>query len=205
MQIILTKKYFRDVQFGILTKGKDVDKLSRKKDKQKAKEDEKLEKRRQKEEKLKKNAEKEKEREKKKQDKIKQTKGNSGGTISGQSQQSLIEDFAQSDTNRIPLFLEKCVRFIEDEGLDSEGIYRVPGNRAHVELLFQKFEEGKIRKKDFFLFPKFFCSFIAISSNSCTFVPDRWQRGYSLFGHSRQRCSNGTERLLFQEAATAYR
>ncbi|XP_015111308.1 rho GTPase-activating protein 190 isoform X4 [Diachasma alloeum] len=122
--------------------GKDGDKLTRKKDKQKAKEDEKLEKRRQKEEKLRKNAEKEKEREKKKQEKIKQTKGtNPGSTMSGQSQQSLIEDFAQSETNRIPLFLEKCVRFIEDEGLDSEGIYRVPGNRAHVELLFQKFEE----------------------------------------------------------------
>ncbi|XP_011307002.1 rho GTPase-activating protein 190 isoform X5 [Fopius arisanus] len=128
--------------FGILMKGKDGDKLTRKKDKQKAKEDEKLEKRRQKEEKLRKNAEKEKEREKKKQEKIKQTKGtNPGSAMSGQSQQSLIEDFAQSETNRIPLFLEKCVRFIEDEGLDSEGIYRVPGNRAHVELLFQKFEE----------------------------------------------------------------
>lgn len=61
----------------------------------------------------------------------------------GQSHQSLIEDFAQSETNRIPLFLEKCINFIEDEGLDSEGIYRVPGNRAHVELLFQKFEEGQ--------------------------------------------------------------
>lgn len=56
--------------------------------------------------------------------------------------QPMIEDFAQSDSNPIPLFLEKCVRFIEEEGLDSEGIYRVPGNRAHVELLFQKFEEG---------------------------------------------------------------
>lgn len=107
-----------------------------------------MEKRRQKEEKLKKHAEKEREREKKKQDKIKQTKGPGGGTggagasLTGQSQLSLIEDFAQSETNRIPLFLEKCVRFIEEEGLDSEGIYRVPGNRAHVELLFQKFEEG---------------------------------------------------------------
>lgn len=130
-------------QFGILSKSKDGDKLTRKKDKQKAKEDEKLEKRRQKEEKLKKHAEKEKEREKKKQEKIKQMKGGTGGTpISGQLQQPLIEDFAQSESNRIPLFLEKCVRFIEDEGLDSEGIYRVPGNRAHVELLFQKFEEG---------------------------------------------------------------
>lgn len=124
-----------------MNKSKDGDKLARKKDKQKAKEDEKLEKRRQKEEKLKKHAEKEKEREKKKQEKIKQTKGPGGTPISSQSQ-PLIEDFAQSETNRIPLFLEKCVRFIEDEGLDSEGIYRVPGNRAHVELLFQKFEEG---------------------------------------------------------------
>ncbi|XP_012277348.1 rho GTPase-activating protein 190 isoform X12 [Orussus abietinus] len=130
-------------QFGILAKGKEGDKLSRKRDKQKAKEDEKMEKRRLKEEKLKKHAEKEKEREKKKQEKLKQTKAGSGATMSGQSQlqQPLIEDFAQSETNRIPLFLEKCVRFIEDEGLDSEGIYRVPGNRAHVELLFQKFEE----------------------------------------------------------------
>ncbi|XP_033214904.1 rho GTPase-activating protein 190 isoform X3 [Belonocnema kinseyi] len=128
--------------FGILTKGKDGDKLTRKRDKQKAKEDEKLEKRRLKEEKLKKNAEKEREREKKKQEKMKQNKGSSGMNISGQMQpQSLIEDFAQSETNRIPLFLEKCVRFIEDEGLDSEGIYRVPGNRAHVELLFQKFDD----------------------------------------------------------------
>lgn len=42
----------------------------------------------------------------------------------------------------MPLFMEKCVRFIESEGLDSEGIYRVPGNRAHVDLLFQKFDEG---------------------------------------------------------------
>ena len=114
--------------------------MNRKKDKQKAKEDEKLEKRRQKEEKLKKHAEKEKEREKKKQEKIKQTKGASSALSMSQP---LIEDFAQSETNRIPLFLEKCVQFIEDEGLDSEGIYRVPGNRAHVELLFQKFEEGK--------------------------------------------------------------
>lgn len=56
--------------------------------------------------------------------------------------QTTLQDFAQSEENAIPLFLEKCVKFIEEEGLDSEGIYRVPGNRAHVDLLFQKFEEG---------------------------------------------------------------
>ena len=41
----------------------------------------------------------------------------------------------------IPLFLRKAITFIEREGLDAEGLYRVPGNRAHVELLFQKFDE----------------------------------------------------------------
>lgn len=122
--------------FGVLPKQlKDVerDKLIRKREKQKAKDDSRLEKRRLKEEKLRKVADKEKEREKKKQQKLKQ-KSTSGGPLK-------ISDFIQSEKNFIPLFLEKCVKFIEAEGLDSEGIYRVPGNRAHVDLLFQKFEE----------------------------------------------------------------
>ncbi|XP_031336151.1 rho GTPase-activating protein 190 isoform X8 [Photinus pyralis] len=122
--------------FGVLPKQlKDIeqDKLTRKREKQKAKDDSKLEKRRLKEEKLRKVADKEKEREKKKQQKLKQ-KSSSGGPPK-------ISDFIQSEKNFIPLFMEKCVKFIEAEGLDSEGIYRVPGNRAHVDLLFQKFEE----------------------------------------------------------------
>lgn len=53
-----------------------------------------------------------------------------------------IDDFAQSEHNLVPLFVEKCITFIQEEGLDLEGIYRVPGNRAHVDLLFQKFDEG---------------------------------------------------------------
>lgn len=59
------------------------------------------------------------------------------------SQQPSLASFKQSDKNLVPLFVEKCVKFIEQEGLDSEGIYRVPGNRTHVDLLYQKFEEGK--------------------------------------------------------------
>ena len=55
-----------------------------------------------------------------------------------------LEDFRTSADNPIPLFLEKALTFIEKEGLDAEGLYRVPGNRAHVDLLFQKFDEGKI-------------------------------------------------------------
>lgn len=36
------------------------------------------------------------------------------------------------------------MEFIEREGLASEGLYRVPGNRAHVDMLFTKFYEGNV-------------------------------------------------------------
>nr|CAI5846228.1 unnamed protein product [Callosobruchus analis] len=120
--------------FGVLPKIKesDVEKILRKREKQKAKDDSKLEKRRLKEEKLRKVAE---ERDKKKQMKCKQKSMPPPGAP------SKLADYIQSDKNFVPIFMEKCVRFIESEGLDSEGIYRVPGNRAHVDLLFHKFEE----------------------------------------------------------------
>lgn len=120
--------------FGVLPKMKesDVEKILRKREKQKAKDDSKLEKRRLKEEKLRKVAE---ERDKKKQLKTKQK------TMPPSGVPSKLADYIQSDKNYIPMFMEKCVKFIESEGLDSEGIYRVPGNRAHVDLLFHKFEE----------------------------------------------------------------
>lgn len=58
--------------------------------------------------------------------------GKSGKTLS---------NFKMSERNAlVPIFLEKCVQFIERE-VDSEGIYRVPGNRAHVDLLYQNFDE----------------------------------------------------------------
>lgn len=110
---------------------KDDDKsIKKKEEKRKMKEQCKLEKRRLKEEKLKKVAE---DREKKK----KKTKNNLSITY-----QPTLDNFVQSENNVIPLLLEKCVKFIEVEGLESEGLYRVPGNRSHVELLFQKFDEG---------------------------------------------------------------
>lgn len=65
-----------------------------------------------------------------------------------------LEDVILAEGRPIPLFLEKCVRFIEEEGLDSEGIYRVPGNRAHVDILFQKIEEGIVSKCSSVLFFK---------------------------------------------------
>lgn len=115
--------------------------LERKREKQKlaaSKEEEKMEKRRAKEEaaKLRKLIDKEKELEKKMKRK---SKPNGKNMVEG----TALSDFLQSEKNLIPLFMEKCVEFIEQEGLDSEGIYRVPGNRAHVELLYQKLQEGK--------------------------------------------------------------
>ncbi|XP_058444677.1 rho GTPase-activating protein 190 isoform X1 [Malaya genurostris] len=79
----------------------------------------------------------------------KKTAGRSGKLTSGKNaknappipQQPSLASFKQSDKNLVPLFVEKCVKFIELEGLDSEGIYRVPGNRTHVDLLYQKFDE----------------------------------------------------------------
>lgn len=119
--------------FGVLPKMKesDVEKLLRKREKQKAKDDSKQEKRRMKEEKLRKIAE---ERDKKKQQKSKQKSLPTSGPPK-------LADYIQSEKNFVPIFMEKAVKFIESEGLDSEGIYRVPGNRAHVDLLFHKFEE----------------------------------------------------------------
>lgn len=108
----------------------------RRKDKAKAKDDEKQEKRRLKEEeRQRREREKEKERERKRN--LKMTK-------EGKKEKAAptLEDVVLAEGRAIPLFLETCVKFIEAEGLDSEGIYRVPGNRAHVDMLFQKLEEG---------------------------------------------------------------
>lgn len=119
------------------------------------KEYEKTEKRRLKEEsnRLRKLQEKEKEQEKKLKRKVKQqntTKGGSGGignsgciSYSDNTESHFGKLMISSDKDDIPIFLIKCIEYIEKEGLDSEGIYRVPGSRAHVDMLFQKFEEGK--------------------------------------------------------------
>uniref|UniRef100_A0A2R5LC18 Putative rho-gtpase-activating protein n=1 Tax=Ornithodoros turicata TaxID=34597 RepID=A0A2R5LC18_9ACAR len=113
---------------GMLRNRAESEKSTRKKEeRKKAREDEKLEKRRVKEE----------ERQKRLTEKKKKQRSGAAGAKG----QPGLEDFVQSDEVATPLFVDKCIRFIEEEGLDSEGIYRVPGNRAHVDLLFQKFDE----------------------------------------------------------------
>ena len=55
-----------------------------------------------------------------------------------------LEELCQSEENLIPLFVEKCLHYIELHGATCEGIYRVSGNKAHVNELLGKFEEGEI-------------------------------------------------------------
>lgn len=92
-----------------------------KKDKKKLRDDEKMEKRRLKEE----------ERLKRQEKKLEKSK---------KSKSSLTSESVGDDG--IPLFIKRCIEFIEQEGLDAEGIYRVPGNRAHVDAFVQKFKEN---------------------------------------------------------------
>jgi hypothetical protein len=49
----------------------------------------------------------------------------------------------QSNESGVPLFIEKCIQFIEEFGLATEGLYRVSGYKNQVELVISKLTEGK--------------------------------------------------------------
>jgi hypothetical protein len=49
----------------------------------------------------------------------------------------------QSTQSGVPLFIEKCIQFIEEYGLATEGLYRVSGYKNQVELVINKLTEGK--------------------------------------------------------------
>ncbi|KAK3527483.1 hypothetical protein QTP86_023022, partial [Hemibagrus guttatus] len=52
----------------------------------------------------------------------------------------------------IPLFIDKCIRFIEATGLTTEGIYRVSGNKSEMESMQRQFEQDHdldLVEKDF--------------------------------------------------------
>lgn len=48
----------------------------------------------------------------------------------------------QSTESGVPLFIEKCIQFIEEYGLATEGLYRVSGFKNQVELVINKLTEG---------------------------------------------------------------
>ena len=49
----------------------------------------------------------------------------------------------QSQQTGVPLFMEKCIEFIEEYGLAVEGLYRVSGYKNQVELVINKLSEGR--------------------------------------------------------------
>uniref|UniRef100_A0AAV2J3R5 Rho GTPase-activating protein 35 n=1 Tax=Knipowitschia caucasica TaxID=637954 RepID=A0AAV2J3R5_KNICA len=52
----------------------------------------------------------------------------------------------------IPVFIEKCIHFIETTGLNTEGIYRVSGNKAEMESMQRQFDHDynlDLVEKDF--------------------------------------------------------
>ncbi|CAL1547999.1 unnamed protein product [Lymnaea stagnalis] len=70
------------------------------------------------------------------QKKFKKKEKASGTSTSGVS----LEDFPTALENPfIPQFVFKCVSHIEAEGLKTEGLYRIPGNKAQGELFVNKF------------------------------------------------------------------
>ena len=71
-----------------------------------------------------------------------QSKRKEGVKLPNSNSGLVLADLVTADV-KVPPFVELCVSFIETEGLDSEGLYRVNGNRAHVELLIEKFKEGQ--------------------------------------------------------------
>ena len=66
-----------------------------------------------------------------------------------------------STESGVPLFIEKCIQFIEEYGLAVEGLYRVSGYKNQVELVINKLIEGRLM------------SFSARLRNSTTVSSDR--------------------------------
>lgn len=101
----------------------------RKKEEKKTREDEKRQKR----------EEKKKRKDREKIDKFFQSrqKNISNYTYFGQPLESICDP-----TTLVPAFLDKCIEFVENTGMQLEGIYRVNGNSADIHLIEQKVEEN---------------------------------------------------------------
>ena len=48
------------------------------------------------------------------------------------------------DEKTVPSFLSMCITELESRGLDTEGLYRVPGQTSHILELKEKANHGKI-------------------------------------------------------------
>lgn len=64
-----------------------------------------------------------------------------GGAIFGQSLKETME-FEHKSGKKIPYIVQKCVEFIENKGLEYEGLYRLPGRLVLIKELQESFDTG---------------------------------------------------------------
>ncbi|XP_077978032.1 rho GTPase-activating protein 5-like isoform X2 [Glandiceps talaboti] len=102
-------------------------------EKQKRKEEERLKK----EEKKKQKEEEKKRREERKK---KPSSGKGGVSVSYNYFGCPLEEIV-TEEERVPLFLVKCIEYLEAKGLRTEGLYRVPGKNVDSDLILQRFDE----------------------------------------------------------------
>ena len=64
---------------------------------------------------------------------------NSNPTSNSNHDYICLENDCLSNTSGIPYIVEKCISYIQEFGIDSEGIYRVPGHKQYTDSLFDDF------------------------------------------------------------------
>ncbi|XP_070566526.1 rho GTPase-activating protein 5-like isoform X3 [Ptychodera flava] len=112
--------------------------IDERKNKRSKKEEKEAEKQKKKEEKRLREEEKRKQKEEQKKKKQKGAKGNV--SVSYTYFGTPLEEIVNDD-DRVPRFVVKCVEYLEAEGLQAEGLYRVPGKNIDSEIILQKFDE----------------------------------------------------------------
>ncbi|KAJ8418165.1 hypothetical protein AAFF_G00138740 [Aldrovandia affinis] len=65
-----------------------------------------------------------------------------GGGIFGQRLEDTVQYERRFGQRLAPLLVEQCVDFIRDQGLDEEGLFRMPGQANHVKELQDAFDCG---------------------------------------------------------------
>ncbi|XP_057309920.1 ralA-binding protein 1-like [Hydractinia symbiolongicarpus] len=65
------------------------------------------------------------------------------GPVFGVSLETAVERSRLPDKVELPRIVRECIMYVEEKGLDIEGIYRVSGVKSKVEALKQLFNEGR--------------------------------------------------------------
>lgn len=102
-----------------------------------------------------------------------------------------------SPTGGIPMIVEKCINYIEEFGLESEGIYRVPGHKQFTDSLF----DDLINRKDSVDLKSYNASQINVNIVA-TVIKEYFRRlREPIFGHSTQEYVD-IGKLFFSHSGT---